>query len=438
MSAPWYIDALDARAGLAFASRRLLQDVHDPSLDSPCVFIAAPMFRPETVSNRALAFVGTRNSYQLGLFVQSSEVAFPGLEAVIDFVRRAYLRGGGGDGAAGIGPGVPPPPPEGEFPPGGGEAVGLPERPSVVQALLSDAQSFHSTSNSLHFMAAVEFETREFEISFPSQGSKDSAAQILAAGAGEIVLELLRRFPLTGDDEPTLTWFGSAHRLGRAITALGLWQTLSMVPWGPTLRRSVDDLSNRLQRPMRDKLGFVFDWAAHQSGFDLAVVQALLLQYPMSFFAWYPRAFEELLYRMREFTFPALTNSISPATDPIDDLACWPVSKPLAHLAGAPVDVKTSVHDLLCLVIGSPDVLYESHPAIADHAAALSIFAAAHIANAPNPVPALGLMGPEFGDTALNQITNVAARWLASQFPRYIFPRPIENILRAASRLAYA
>jgi hypothetical protein len=104
MSAPWYIDALDARAGQAFASRRL-QDVHlrDPALDLPCVFIAAPMFRAETVSNRGLAFVGTRNSYQLGLFVQSFEVAFPELEAVIEFVRRAYLRGGGGDSAGGSG-----------------------------------------------------------------------------------------------------------------------------------------------------------------------------------------------------------------------------------------------------------------------------------------------------------------------------------------------
>jgi hypothetical protein len=125
MSAPWYIDALDARAGQAFASRRL-QDVHlrDPALDLPCVFIAAPMFRAETVSNRGLAFVGTRNSYQLGLFVQSFEVAFPELEAVIEFVRRAYLRGGGGDSAGGIGPGVPPRPddaPEDGFPPVGGK-----------------------------------------------------------------------------------------------------------------------------------------------------------------------------------------------------------------------------------------------------------------------------------------------------------------------------
>jgi hypothetical protein len=70
MTGAWYIDALDARAGQAFASRRVNRDVHsrDPALDLPCVFIAAPMFRPETVSNRALAFVGTRNSYQLGFF----------------------------------------------------------------------------------------------------------------------------------------------------------------------------------------------------------------------------------------------------------------------------------------------------------------------------------------------------------------------------------
>jgi hypothetical protein len=91
----------------------------------------------------------------------------------------------------------------------------------------------------------------------------------------------------------------------------------------------------------------------------------------------------------------------------------------------------------LCLVISASDVLHEAQRAIADRATALSIFAAAHITAAPNPVPALGLITTELGDAALNRVTNVAARWLAEQFPKYIFPRPIEKLIRAASKLVY-
>ena len=111
MTVAWFIDGLDAKAGLAFTSLRtpdLLEQ--EPALDLPSVFIAPPTFRPETVSSRALAFAGTRGPFQYGLFAGGQEVAFPSLDAAIEFVRRAYLRGGGGDAAGGGGAGVPPRP----------------------------------------------------------------------------------------------------------------------------------------------------------------------------------------------------------------------------------------------------------------------------------------------------------------------------------------
>ena len=78
MTYAWFIDTVDARAGLAFTSLRgpdLL--TQDPTLDLPGVFIAPPTFRPETVSSRALAFAATRGPFQCGLFIAEREVAFP-------------------------------------------------------------------------------------------------------------------------------------------------------------------------------------------------------------------------------------------------------------------------------------------------------------------------------------------------------------------------
>lgn len=303
--------------------------------------------------------------------------------------------------------------------------------------MISDAESFHSTSKALKFTATEAFESGPFETSFAERGTNASAAKILTAGAVEIVLEMLRRFPLRGKDEDILTWFGSAARLGRAITALGLWGELSAKPWGPVLDLAGEGLRKRLPSPMHRKLSNIF-YSTRGSG--LGLVEALLLQ---NFFAgWHPYEVKEFLYRMRHrmrpFSFPASMTSTAPATDPIDDLACWPVTKQLALLAGAPVAARASVYDLLCLVISAPDVLHEGQPAIAERATALSIFAAAHITAAPNAVPALGLMATELGNAALNRVTNVAARWLADQFPKYIFPRPIEDLIRTASKLAYA
>jgi hypothetical protein len=56
----------------------------------------------------AVVAAGAASPFQYGLFIADQEVAFPSLDAVIEFVRRAYLRGGGGDAAGGGGAGVPP------------------------------------------------------------------------------------------------------------------------------------------------------------------------------------------------------------------------------------------------------------------------------------------------------------------------------------------
>lgn len=118
--ASFFIDALDGRGGVAFASLRgadLTAEKLTP--DSPSWHLAAPDFEPVPLGSRATGLAATaRMGFQLGLSMDGeAEVAFPTLEALADYVRRLYLSGGGGDGTGGIGPDWP----EGD-PDGGGEA----------------------------------------------------------------------------------------------------------------------------------------------------------------------------------------------------------------------------------------------------------------------------------------------------------------------------
>ena len=101
----WYIDTLDPRAGLAFASERtpdLLgqpDDVWDLDDEVSTVFVRAPGFLVEPVPNRAVALAAARGSFQFGLFVDGLEAPFDSVDDVREFVRRAYLRASGGDQA---------------------------------------------------------------------------------------------------------------------------------------------------------------------------------------------------------------------------------------------------------------------------------------------------------------------------------------------------
>ncbi|WP_187429884.1 hypothetical protein ROLI_018130 [Roseobacter fucihabitans] len=133
MTALFFIDALDGDGGLAFASTRGA-DLLAPSLSgqSRSWRIAAPDFQPEPVGSRAIGLAAATRSFQLGFSLDGeSEVGFPTLDALVEFVRRLYLSGGGGDGAAGLGP-TPPAGPEGA-PPADIEPTTLSEGESDIQ-----------------------------------------------------------------------------------------------------------------------------------------------------------------------------------------------------------------------------------------------------------------------------------------------------------------
>jgi hypothetical protein len=201
MTPAWFIDGLDARAGLAFTSLRAPDLTTDePALDLPGVFIAPPTFRPETVSSRALAFAATRGPFQYGLFIAEREVAFPSLDAVIEFVRRVYLRGGGGDAAGGGGAGVPPRPtpdvldPEGERPLEGDDGRGR----GLIQKLLKDSGNARLAATNLKFHPGETIETRDFDSSIGAPGAQARfRASSIVSNCSVSSVMLLMSIPLT-------------------------------------------------------------------------------------------------------------------------------------------------------------------------------------------------------------------------------------------------
>lgn len=111
----WFIDALDAEAGIAFVSLLPSTDVRD---DTSALFLSAPDFAFQPLPGRALGFSAARGTFQSGLFADDVEIAFPTLEDVREFVRRVYLGRSGGDGFA---PGGAAP--DQDFPSGTGPRV---------------------------------------------------------------------------------------------------------------------------------------------------------------------------------------------------------------------------------------------------------------------------------------------------------------------------
>jgi hypothetical protein len=444
MTQAWFIDALDARGGLAFTSRRpadLLTD--DPVLDAPCVFVGPPIFRPEMVSNRSIGFAATRGSFQLGLFLREAEVAFPSLEDVVEFVRRAYLRGGGGDAAGGAGSGVPPRP-EGE--PKGGEPL-EPERilgteggegKTILDTLLKDADVLEREAGLLKYKKDVPFETRRFKPSFSTPGHAPADGKnILTVGALELILELIRRFPVKGSDEQIMFWWDSAERLGRAVAAIGLWPTLLESPARSILGVAGKNLREDLPETLAQDLEPLWYW-----GDDSWTIFALLGQCGNIGWGCHPRHMEEFLYALRRNGWVS-TGAHERRTDPVDDLASWPLSRDMASLVGGPPSASASLHDLLCAVIGSPSVLIsnpqsKSGTGLRKRAGAIVVFAAMHICEAATPVLKPTPFPSLLSQAALARAVNTALAWLAEQFPSRVFPEPVENLIRDTSALQYA
>ena len=122
---PWFIHALQPRAGIAVASTCRVREAAEPGrsvLTDEFLYFAPPRFIPEPLTTVGLGFSLCRSEGQLGLFrrndgqEESEEVAFANVEAVAEFIRRAYLAGDSGPAGDDDRPLDLPPPPD-DFPP---------------------------------------------------------------------------------------------------------------------------------------------------------------------------------------------------------------------------------------------------------------------------------------------------------------------------------
>jgi hypothetical protein len=248
----WRIDALDSRGGLAFASYRAadLLEADAYSADDPAVFIEAPDFRVENVSSRAIGLAAGDRSFQSGLFVDEAEVGFKTLTDLVEFVRRCYLRGAGGDGTDGGGGGLP-------FTPGEGPSPDIPEQPDLpyepteggVAALLADIKSFDTLSKQMTYRTDQPAKTASSPWNRQAGKGNVKAAEMatdgiesLLRGAVALILEMLRRYPVRGSDGDIVRWHASAKSLGRALWRLPLDRFFSENPYEFVLSRAISDI----------------------------------------------------------------------------------------------------------------------------------------------------------------------------------------------------
>ena len=295
------IDALDPRGGIAFASRRAfsLSDESHALREAPCVWIAPPAFQPEPIVSRMMSWAAERGAFQLGVFQEGEELTFATLDAVTEFVRRVYLRSGGGDGLDGGGPPVPPIPPEPgpELPPmpteiEGGEARGRgteragPDLLGLARRFTADcdAEGGSLIAGRAFAWTALEFTSAKTSSSFDGADQPDGAHSYIVRAAALVLHEMLMRFPSSDSPKEMERWSTAARALGCMIDDVGIWGSLLRGPSSDTLAAWATSCADTLSRSsgLRPELrNFVNDLGHPDStvAFFLFGVRTFLNQY---------------------------------------------------------------------------------------------------------------------------------------------------------------
>lgn len=430
----WFLDALDARAGLAFASYRtadLTAEVQD--LDANTVFIAPPDFQPETLASRVTALAAGRGSYQTGLFVENAEVAFTSLGDAVAFVRRLYVTGGGGDGAAGGGGGTPPPPVEPpDIPsPADGGIIGELGGPLAtmfnyfgiaVEAASKQSGIFPATSAEGIAMRAApgaQTDLLDVKVTSPPIGNQLSAAAI------ELAVELIQRCPDRNHTQDLPKWLDSLFSLQAAFDRLDIWQDLDA-------RGHVKALAAAGNSVFDDRLKLIYGRVPFQEYLgtkDDLVGQAVAI---LLLTGCHPLELEQVLREpsrglyWRRYHFHWHTQG-----DRYQDIARWPLSKVLCQKTGLKSG-HSSLADLVCLGVGAPLKLNNG----GDISKCLLLFAAMHILCDSNPGPA-GTYYSSLRQIWRSSLATRSLEWLARQLPATAFPTEIEELFPQAMERQY-
>lgn len=386
----WYFDSIDVRGGLAVATLR------EPDLEKsnlveagPSVFISAPTFVPEHIANRSIGLGLSRGRGQIGLFRDAGgeEVPFDSLAAITEFVRRAYVRGAGGDGPDENGGGKPPgEPPSGEA--GGGDP--LPEFSEVeggsdpVLALIALDEANNGKIAALSVGASNDAAATLTLVS-----ASGSAARIrLARGALYVLRELMRR-EVTSDQ---LDWSIAVEKLLCMICRMGLQQTMS---------REITPSSSEGEESTKARLPTHPDW----------VGAAQLLE---ECFDWHPR------YRF-------CCRGCS--ADAFIELATFPV--PIG-LTDNQLANETNLQALLSVALAEPGLLSSAKEQLAE----LILFAAAAIVLGKESVSLTYhniVAHLEIGEKFSERIALRALEWIADNLPKRVFASEVEEIIQTAA-----
>lgn len=483
-SETWRIDTLDSRGGLVFTSFRPSDLNVDETLapqdmmvleDRPAISIGPPDFKPESVSSRAIGLAAGRGAFQFGLFVDGNEVGFESLTDVVEFVRRGYLSGVGGDGPDGGGSTVPPQP-EGE-PPGFPPRSDFPDEneessDGLLASLSTEVKGFADRSANIPFFSESSVKTdpvtwektRQIIASTAGVTPPTDACDALVRGAFTVILEMLRRYPIGGADDDLFRWHSSAQSLGHALSRLGLWPfllspsspafgsyTRAVVKYLETAReldvkKLVEIYQTNQFEPTRLVLLSLFGGCWHSEGGP--ATSDILFRYPVPF-----------VERFMSYNLM----SADTATDPIDDLSCWPIPSELAGFAfgsgidstganvSAPINVwqrlsAASVLGLMTSIQGSPSTILGSPEVSLE----VALFGAAHLVRDSEPDRLLGT--PAFvgssGQASSNRVTlhrrrvnrlaTAATDWFIGQMPQRIFPQKLEQIIRDVPNRSYS
>ncbi|UGY02524.1 hypothetical protein [Bradyrhizobium quebecense] len=439
----WRIDAMDARGGLAFASRRAdrFSELETRAQDPLCAFIGAPGFQPEMVASRSIALAGVRGAFQYRLFIDEEEVAFPSLAGVTEFVRRVYLRGGGGDGAGGVGGEGPPP----ILPDGGPDLPGSldleEESGGLARSMVDAVMAFKGMTALCKPGTSIQFrkwpDSRGQELA--KHGIMDGPT-ILANAATRLIYEMVRRIPNGQDLAATVRWHRNARTLGAMIAAMGLWDILLREPHYGALVRLLGALKS-----WKSKLTALQATAGSEI-FDVMFLCALIFgsgpalddeegawRHLRTIEYWWHRPFpvEPLQWQDR-----ALDESV----DPVTSLCRIPVPKDVAAVVRNAANDDIGLYHVLVSIVGAPLLGHSQKHGFFEFV----LFAATWIAGC-NGTPGSHGFVSEYPQRPLSLIRaaevqiklNRGWNWLRAHMPTMCFPPEVETAIEAAADLKY-
>jgi hypothetical protein len=418
MMALWYIDALDARAGMGLATCRDADlDTNTVDLGKPAVFIGPPFFQGESVASRAIGFAATRGSFQLGLFLDHEEIAFATLQGVCEFIRRVYISSGGGDTDSGISPAPVVPNPES----GGAEFRSLPaDQNSIARGILSFVSS---VTKDIASISKLKYSNSKPQQLNRREGThKASLSEILgtladvdallAYGSAVLIEEMLLRFPNRAADHGT--WMRSMMKLGQMLSRLGLVDQLFRSPDFDRLWRMAD---------RTDKRFGLFNGHVREFGGVLPVMLGLGPYVP-----WHPQFGPPFWGGWHASPGP---------TEPLDELSSFPIPSVAAKHVGLN-PASASARDLLSVFLADPTVIDGEKASRPETTMIVAFVLLSSMLIVSDGQTSLAPIDETRIGSALRQdLVRDAIVWMDSQMPGYLFHKDVEKCIRGASQLRY-